>query len=357
MKASKFKSIVNAYDNGESFNNYTSFNTYIDNLKKIAYTLETERLSFPTEIFIELTDKCNLDCVYCYKKSTQQKKDDTLNITDIKQIAKNIGYSPSTLVILEGGEPLLHPEFIEIFAELKKYYIPVDIITNGVYLDAELISKISKTFDKDYDDFQISLDGINGFNALNRGISSEKVLQGIERLNHFGIKPRINCVVTNRNYLGIIEFISYLNHNYEINALSLNTPIGNKHTGLILEDEIAEKLYKDIMSLRNNLKFSIFANVINIEKDCIEKNIIETPHMRCTAMRSKICISSCGDIYPCVFMENKIKPLGNIRKHTLQEIWTSSRSEIFVEELVKKSQKCINCENSKYCAQVCAGGE
>lgn len=306
---------------------------------------------------MELTNKCNLDCIYCYKKATKSRNNDTISLEVIKKLAKSIGSFPSTLVVLEGGEPLLHPNFVEIFAEFKKYFIPVDIITNGTYLKAELVSQIYHMFDKSYDDFQISLDGNNEYNILNRGISSDNVYDGISTLNKFGIVPRINCIVTNKNYLGILDFIKNLNRNFNISSLSFNTPIGSTFKNLILEDRIAEELNKNIMRLSNDLHFKIFGSVIKSERDCANCSYTKVIHMRCTAMRSKICIAANGDIYPCVFMENKVIPFGNIRYNDLQEVWASEESEAFVKSLIMDNQKCINCNNNKYCPQLCVGGQ
>lgn len=231
----------------------------------------------------------------------------------------------------------------------------MDIITNGTCIDSQVVSKLQRAFSKDYDDIQISLDGQDTYNLVNRGIGSDVIFNGIKLLNDAGIIPRINCVVTKDNHLGILDFIKYINNNFMISSLSFNTPIGCCFQNLILDDNIAEELYRNIMNLRDDLSFSIFGTTINSEPDCDNYSYSDTTYMRCTAMRSKVCIAANGDVYPCVFMEKKIPPLGNILHDDLQEIWKSEKSEMFVQSLIQQNEKCCNCINSRYCPQKCAG--
>ncbi|EMT38016.1 radical SAM additional 4Fe4S-binding SPASM domain-containing protein [Thermoanaerobacter thermohydrosulfuricus] len=363
MKVSDFKKWINSYvqnkKNTEHDNSKISFFEYLEYIKKFVYSRKIDRLQFPLEIYIELTNRCNLDCIYCYKKVIGSRNDDILPEKAIDIIVENLGSNPAVLVILEGGEPLLHPRFIEIFYKFKEYSVAVDILTNGTLFTPEIVHDLAKIFSQKYDSVQISLDGLGDYNKVNRGIYGNLVLDNIKLLNDAGIIPRINCIVTKFNYLGTIDFIFYLEQNYKISSLSFNIPMGHSFQDLILADSEAIELYEKIIKIQDKLHFNIFGTIINIEPDCYNcppvRNESKDLFMRCTALRAKICIAANGDVYPCVFMENRIPPLGNILRDSLQEIWESSYSIKFVQSLIQKNGRCLSCVNSQYCTQICWG--
>jgi len=76
----------------------------------------------------DITNKCNLNCKHCYWRKNYEEeeelsKDEFEDIIEEKFIENNI-----LQVVLTGGEPLLRPEIIELFAEKG---VSFDIVTNG----------------------------------------------------------------------------------------------------------------------------------------------------------------------------------------------------------------------------------
>ena len=92
-----------------------------------------------------ITDQCNLNCAYCchyapiaekYFVNVNQFKLDITRLSNLTQGGKGLG----TLGIL-GGEPLLHPQFIELCVAARQY-LPMSrirVTTNGL-----LLNKLSK---------------------------------------------------------------------------------------------------------------------------------------------------------------------------------------------------------------------
>lgn len=92
-----------------------------------------------------ITDQCNLNCAYCCHYAPIAKR----YFVDLSQFTRDIfrlsvltnsGRQLGTLGIL-GGEPLLHPDFIEICAVAREYlpYSRIRVTTNGL-----LLNKLSK---------------------------------------------------------------------------------------------------------------------------------------------------------------------------------------------------------------------
>lgn len=68
---------------------------------------------------INVTRRCNLSCAYCYLDATQRWKpqSDELGQRDLAPVFAELGlHAPGTIVVLTGGEPLLHGEIEPIGA-------------------------------------------------------------------------------------------------------------------------------------------------------------------------------------------------------------------------------------------------
>ncbi len=92
--------------------------------------------------WLEPTAKCNLHCEGCYR---QNENNSHKSIAEIKQeldiftsLRKCDGVS------IAGGDPLTHPEIIEIVREVKKRGLKPILNTNGLALTKELLLELKK---------------------------------------------------------------------------------------------------------------------------------------------------------------------------------------------------------------------
>jgi MoaA/NifB/PqqE/SkfB family radical SAM enzyme len=91
--------------------------------------------------WIEVTDICNLRCEGCYRqymtghKSLEQLKEE---VQFFKQWRNPDNFS------IAGGEPLLHPQIIELVAYMAEQGIKPVILTNGQALTPELLHELKK---------------------------------------------------------------------------------------------------------------------------------------------------------------------------------------------------------------------
>lgn len=83
------------------------------------------------KIYIEITNKCNLNCSFCSKDNREQyemsKEEVDIVISEIKN------YTDYAYLHVK-GEPLLHSNLEYILTELEKNNIKVNITTNGTLL-------------------------------------------------------------------------------------------------------------------------------------------------------------------------------------------------------------------------------
>ena len=113
-------------------------------IRKLRFSDKKPSLSY---FEVPITDICNLNCKGCLFASNlvQKEKIEHVSFTELEQDAKRMSelfYDIPWIRIL-GGEPLMHPDIIEIFKSYRKYFpdSEIDLCTNGL-----LIPKMSREF-------------------------------------------------------------------------------------------------------------------------------------------------------------------------------------------------------------------
>ncbi|MBN1391320.1 MAG: radical SAM protein [Sedimentisphaerales bacterium] len=110
----------------------------------------SEHLSLPIMMNIDLTNRCNLNCPFCFANSN--KRGELIELS-IEQVSKMIDAACAVDEVqpvcfqFTGGEPTVHPQFLEALAEAKKHkFTQVQAATNGIKFaeDADLAVKASE---------------------------------------------------------------------------------------------------------------------------------------------------------------------------------------------------------------------
>lgn len=117
-------------------------NDYFGNLK-----LWAKENQVPLSGTFELTPFCNFKCVMCYvrlDKNQAEEQGSILRAEDWISIARQAKEMGMLNLTLTGGEPLSHPDFWEIYAELNRMGFLISILSNGYLIDEEVIHKFEE---------------------------------------------------------------------------------------------------------------------------------------------------------------------------------------------------------------------
>lgn len=135
------------------------------------------------KVVFELITSCNLDCSHCIYSilnklypSSLLSKEDAYNLID--KISKKEIYK----LVLTGGEPTLHPNFIDISKYAISKIPKVSLCTNGVILNKDLENKVVNL---NFSTYTISIDShINKIHDKFRGKKGalQKTLSFIKKL-------------------------------------------------------------------------------------------------------------------------------------------------------------------------------
>lgn len=147
---------------------------------------------------VSLTDRCNLQCLYCMPehprwlpKEQILRRDEIVRL--VRLFVQELGVRE---VRLTGGEPLLRRDVVEIveaLSELRSIGLERIAMTSNAVRLAPLAPELRKA---GLDDLNISIDSITAsrFHSMTRG-KIAPVLEGIDAARTAGIAVKLNSVV------------------------------------------------------------------------------------------------------------------------------------------------------------------
>ena len=154
--------------------------------------------SKPQRLVFETTNRCNLRCVYCMPKEGLQWQPhaDQLSAEEIVRVVETAARGGVKRVRLTGGEPLVHPQIVEIVHRIAS--IPgieeVSLTTNAMLLE-RLAQPLA---DAGLTRVNISLDSLNAdkFRQITRGGDLSRVWKGIVAAEAAHLAPlKLNTVI------------------------------------------------------------------------------------------------------------------------------------------------------------------
>lgn len=97
---------------------------------------------------IELTRRCNMECIYCYNSSSRNPRIADLDFDLLKRILQEAyDYGIRSITYL-GGEPTLHPQINEIIRFTKSIGMEEMLLyTNGTVMNGSLLESINSSID------------------------------------------------------------------------------------------------------------------------------------------------------------------------------------------------------------------
>ncbi|RMG04148.1 MAG: radical SAM protein, partial [Nitrospirae bacterium] len=160
---------------------------------------KTQKDRVPISGSIELTKRCNLRCVHCYNGSLRYNTKDELSTEEWKEILEQITGAGCLFLLITGGEPLIRPDFSEIYTHAKKLGLIVTIFTNGTLITKEHIelfrefppSLIDITLYGAREETYEAITGIKG--------SYRKCLKGIEDIMDANLHLKLKTVILREN--------------------------------------------------------------------------------------------------------------------------------------------------------------
>ena len=157
---------------------------------------------FPVSFDFELTARCNNNCTHCYinlPAGDQRAKASELTLDEIDRFSSEAVEMGALWCLLSGGEPLLRPDFHEIYRLLKRKGLLVSVFTN-----ATLISKKHVALFKELPprDIEVTVYGVSErvYERITRKPGSyDAFRRGLSLLEEAGIPVRLKTIALRSN--------------------------------------------------------------------------------------------------------------------------------------------------------------
>lgn len=159
---------------------------------------------------LDLTARCNLNCRHCYinlPANDPAARAKELSLEEISHIADQAVELGALWCLLTGGEPLLRPDFNDIYLMLKRKGLLVSVFTNATLVRPEHIALFTKHPPRD---IEVTVYGATAetFERVTRRPGSyERFVAGLDALFAAGIRVRLKAMALRSN-LAEMELIA-----------------------------------------------------------------------------------------------------------------------------------------------------
>ncbi len=342
--------------------------------------------SYPfNDLFVSLSDTCNLDCVYCFNKENRAERlkrrpARKLSPKAIIRAMSDFKALGGSGVCFTGGEPTLYPGLLGLCSAGKGIGLTTHFITNGTMLgrmDAELLMDA-------VDGFAVSLDALDN-NVVSRlwGTSlhdaRQEILEPLVNIANLAaargkdlritIKPIVSSVNSEFLQPMVSEVTSLLSRNQVSWDFGRYERIGNPEIDRLFEVSDAaylqtmvgclETLYPELRSSEIPSDGSQLGGFGHESVRAILGHFGKLQPGRQVAILPCIpsfFIARSGDVYPCQGLEVDEFCLGNAADATMSELFdhpafAGLRTRMTADDI----EVCGDCEFRYVCARHCHG--
>lgn len=289
----------------------------------------------------ELTPRCNFNCRMCYvhlKGSSLSSHGKELNAQEWLRIAREAKEAGTTWLCITGGEPLLHPEFPQIWKELSGMGFFLTLQTNG-----SLITGAVEKLLEEYPPRQIKITLYGSDDKVYREVCGieegfTRVNDGIHTLMAMGIPVTLVSTVTRQNAEDIrnMAYYAYCHRLPWSSTIGLRSSLRGEETdvdSLRLKGPMEEKIQEEI---RKRLQ---------------EGKMLDPARKPCTYCkdyRLGYWVLWDGSMGFCSFLD---KPKIPVRELPFIRAW---HQLLDYEEALQWPEKCRSCQAAAVCMKCAA---
>lgn len=330
------------------------------NLKGIA----SKRYAYkgPDIVQIDLTDRCNSECLVCWKNfSVKRKKKEvfsgSLNVSKVKDFIRDIAKLRTREIIFSGGgEPFCYPEIWEVLEWTQKQGLNFHINTNFTLLEKKEIDKLLSfnklasvtisiwggTFDlysrlhgREEDIFYKLKDNIKFFNQVKPAGLYVKIAAIINNINYLRLRDLLDLaeeVGCSNVEFGVCDVIPGVTDSFLLNNHQLS--LSRKSFGGLLK-YIKKKRYK--IKIVNKERF---LKRISNPGACYGEYDSYVERIPCYSGWLFLRLRANGDFNSC--LKSHRIPIGNLYNDSIFSVWNNSLQQEF-----RRKSLCIS-KNEEY---------
>jgi PqqA peptide cyclase len=166
-----------------------------------------DAVSNPLALVAELTHRCPLHCVYCANPLELQTRSNELSTETWARVFREAAETGVLQADFTGGEPLAHPDIVELVRSARAAGLYVSLITSGLPLDE---AKLAALVEAGLDHFQLSFQGAREetANDISGTKSHPQKLRVLEWIKRHRIGLTLNLVIHRQNIHELEEMLA-----------------------------------------------------------------------------------------------------------------------------------------------------
>ena len=310
-------------------------------------------MKFPSDIRLQITSRCNLNCQHCFTSSRIQSNNGELNNDKFLSLVDQIVDQRTKALSITGGEPLLRKDLVlRILERLNGHPAVTTLNTSGWFVNMKMAKKLKEA---GLQKVQISLDSHEPkTHDRFRGMkgSHTRAMRAVVNCVKVGLKTLIRTTITPFNFDSMPEILDLiLTKGSQGLVVKPLIPSGR---GLQMDEPLTNEQHKRaIIDLIDMIRMDsrVSQEYVRFLSPCLPFLIdsdFAVNAEKCECGERLAFITSMGDVQPCGYTH---RVLGNILEMPLSSIWTESR---FLKNWQENriSGKCKSCGF----VQTCEGG-
>lgn len=298
----------------------------------------------PYHIVIELTDACNMRCQFCYRDSSSARTQH-INAQLAFRTLDEMSSAGVRAVELSGGEPLLHPNAVQLISFCLQNFELVCLLTNGWHLTSEKLDQMLK-FRRSAPEFliQIDLDGPSAEIHDNiRGLdgSFARACEAIKLAVKRAVPCKVAMTVTQPN-LHVIEEVLLLARRLGATVFSCATVVdfGRGCQSHLSYDETC-RWHKTMERIREKYGDFIFPPKAALDD-------LRSSHKRCGAGWRMMVLSPNADMRFCPLADPQEGHLGTV-VNGYGKFLETAPTKLMKDTPLPCADTCAQCDVYPYC--------
>jgi MoaA/NifB/PqqE/SkfB family radical SAM enzyme len=276
----------------------------------------------PFDVLVQVTNRCNMKCSFCDFWPNGASPREELTVAEYRRVAVELAELGTFVVSIEGGEPFVRPDLVEIVRAFGGHHLPF-LYTNGWYVEPESAGAL---FDAGLAQAGVSIDYPDAArHDAKRGLAGafERAWRAVERFRdaapYGGRQVHVMTVLMRSNQRDLEPLLE----------LSGRAGVGHHVTLLATEgyrrgrgvDALPDRpMSAELLRLRARYPhFRTFRDYAAGVDAFLSKGALPT----CRAGAQSFNIDHLGNVAPCI--EKIDRPVGNVRDEGLAALHAKLR--------------------------------
>ena len=244
----------------------------------------------PIAAHLYVTDRCNLDCFYCTEFDNSVPHP---SLDNLKMWVRRIKKLGCIRIGLQGGEPLDHPDIVEIVAYCKSLDLKTTMSSNGFLLTPELVKGLE---DAGLDGLQISIDRMTPIPSTRKSLKT--VLPKLEYLKNSNLKFNISGVLFKETVEEAYKVVNYgISEGISTHARLIHTdPTGKFRVDRGEKESLETFIDFQMDKKRNGEKIHTSWRILRYQKALLDQKSVD---WTCLAGYKYFFVSASGKFWLC----------------------------------------------------------